>query len=224
MVGPTTRGLLGALGRADADALSSLGVERRLPANSVIFHEGDAGDRFVVLLEGRVKATTYSLDGREVLLNIQGPGEAVGLAGAIDGGGRSASVIAIDAVRFVSISTEQLREFVHADPDRAFIVMEELVAWFRRANRRQVEFGTLGALGRVARQLAFLADDFSEPSAEGLALTIPVSHQDLANWVGASREAVGKAMQQLERLGALTTTGRRKLVVLDVEILRTVGE
>ena len=218
------RGLLGALGPDDARILQALGVERRLPAGSVLFHEGDPGDRFALLLDGRVKAATYSLDGREILLNVQGPGEAVGLAAAIDGSGRTASVIALDAVRVSMVTTAQLEEFVAGAPDRAFVIMRELVAWFRRANRRQVEFGSLGTLGRVARQLAFLADDFSEPSADGLAITIPISHQDLANWVGASREAVGKAMAQLERLGHVVTTGRRRLVVTDVDALRIVGE
>ena len=220
----TARGLLSRLSPTAATALADRGVRRRLPAGSVVFHEGDPSDRFVVLLKGRIKASSWSLDGREVLLNLQGPGEAVGLPGAVDEGRRTSSVTAIEPIEFFSVTSTQLREFLTEYPESAIPFMEELCDLFRRSNRKQLDFGTLGALGRVARQLAALADDFGEPAATGgTDIALPLTHQDLAAWVGTSREAVGKAMQQLERM-ELVTTRRRHVTVLDVAVLRTIGE
>jgi CRP/FNR family transcriptional regulator, cyclic AMP receptor protein len=220
----TGRGLLGRLSPAAAAAMSERGVRRRLPAGSVLFHEGDPSDRFVVLLQGRVKASSWSLDGREVLLNLQGPGEAVGLPGAVDGGVRASSVTAIEPIEFFSITSPQLRAYLTEFPEAAIPLMEELCDLFRRSNRKQLDFGTLGALGRTARQLAALADDFGEPAPTGgIDIALPLTHQDLAAWVGTSREAVGKAMQQIERMG-LVSSRRRHVTVLDVDALRTIGE
>ena len=217
-------GLVEMLGSANAAELLAVGMERRLPAHSVLFHEGDPGDRFVVLLEGRVKAVSWSVDGREILLNVQGPGESMGLPSAIDGGGRSASVVAIESVRYISITTEQFRAFVGSHPELAFVFMRDLVNSFRRTNRKQVEFGSLGTLGRVARQLAVLTEDFGDAIEDGYGIDLPLSHQDLANWTGSSREAVGKAMQQLERLGYVRAAGRKRIDVLNLEGLRVVGD
>jgi CRP/FNR family transcriptional regulator, cyclic AMP receptor protein len=218
------RGLLGRLPPSAAEALTGRGLRRRLPAGSVLFHEGDPSDRFVVLVKGRVKASSWALDGREVLLNLQGPGEAVGLPGAVDGGVRTSSVTAIEPIDFFSITSPQLRAYLADFPEAAIPLMEELCDLFRRSNRKQLDFGTLGALGRVARQIAALADDFGEPSAAGgIDIALPLTHQDLAAWVGTSREAVGKAMQQLERMD-LVATRRRHVTVLDLDALRTIGE
>ncbi len=209
------------LSPADANDVLALGVRRRLPARSILFHEGDEGTACAIVTEGRLKASYWSADGREVLLNVHRPGEAVGVVSVIDGDVRTASVSALEPVDIVMVPREALLELSSQRPAVAFALMNELCHLFRTSNRKQLDFGTLDTLGRVARQLATLAESFGEAHPDGLLIDLPLTQQDLANWVGASREAAGKAMQHLERLGYVSSPRRRQVVVRDLDALRS---
>ena len=89
----------------------------------------------------------------------------------------------------------------------------------RDADRKRVEFGAFDIAARVAGRLVELADRFGEPVPDGVRIPVPLSQDELAGWVGASREAVAKALRVLRDRGLLTT-GRRTMTVLDLDGLR----
>jgi CRP/FNR family cyclic AMP-dependent transcriptional regulator len=215
---------VGDLDRASLRSLTDAGVVRHFVARTTVLHEGDDGNGAYVVLAGRLKASSWHSDGREQLLNVHGPGDVFGLVGAIDGGARSASVTTLERAELVFVTRDRWFELFVEHPTLAIAAMRQLTREFRTSNRRQLALGGLDTLGRVARQLADLAEIFGEPVDGGIQITIPVTHQDLANWVGASREGAGRAVAQLERLGHVTSPKRRCVVVRDVAALTTFGD
>lgn len=209
----------GALGAADRAALTAAGRRRRIPAGGVLFVEGTRSDVVMVVLAGRVKVVTAAEDGTETVLAVRGPGALLGELAAIDDAPRSATVVALEPVEVLAVGLREFCAFLHAHPDAMWVLLRLVTARLRDADRKRAEFGGLDTLSRVAVRLLELAERFGEPVADGVRITVPLSQEELGSWVGASREAVAKALGTLRARGALTTS-RRAVTVRDPDLLR----
>ena len=200
-------------------ALLGEGRKKRFSAGTPLFHEGDASDWLAFVLQGRVKASYYTEDGREVVLAILDPGDLIGELSALDGEPRSATVTAMEEVEALILTAGAFRHFLETQPRVAVNLVVSLTRKLRDADRKRVEFGVYDSVGRVARRLVELAERFGEPGADGITIGVPLSQQELAGWTGSSREAVAKALQTLRGLGWVETR-RRQFVVKDLDALR----
>jgi CRP-like cAMP-binding protein len=195
------------------------GIRRDFAAGEALIHEGVAPGRVLKLVSGRVKIVTTSSDGREAVLAFRGPGEVLGELAAIDGGTASATVIAVDEVETIAATVPAFKQHLLDHPEDALFLMTHLVERLREADARRSEFGRSDTLGRVAARLHELASDYGAAEGGGVRIDLPITQEDLAAWVGASREGVNKALQQLRGLGCIAVE-RRSITVLDVEALR----
>jgi CRP-like cAMP-binding protein len=100
-----------------------------------------------------------------------------------------------------------------------WLLLRILAGRLREAGRERAEFGVYDAQSRVARRLVELAERFGEPTESGIRITLSFTQDELAGWVGASREAVAHALRALRARGYLETK-RRTVTVLDIEGLR----
>jgi CRP/FNR family transcriptional regulator, cyclic AMP receptor protein len=212
-------GFAAALTAEERQALMADGRRRRFPKGSTLFNEGDRSDRIVILVSGRVKVSYFTDDGREVVLAVRSPGDLLGELSTLDGEARSATATALEPVDAVLVPAGQFRTFLETHPHAALMLLELLSRRLRDADRKRVEFGAYDTVGRVARRLVELAQEFGERDGEGVRITLPLSQDELAGWVGASRKAVGNALAWLRRRG-LIETRRRGITVLDPGALR----
>lgn len=214
---------LDVLEEGDRRRLHERGVVRRFARGAAIAHAGQPGDRVVVMLSGHVKLTRVTDDGRDVLLAIRGPGDLVGEQSAIDGEPRAASIVAIDAVEALAIVPGEFLAFVVATPAASLYVMRLLNTRLRDADAKRVGFAAQDVVGRLAARLVELSERFGRPVDDGVAIELALTQEDLAGWVGASREATSRALQQMRGLGWVTT-GRRAITCHDLDALRRRAE
>jgi CRP/FNR family transcriptional regulator, cyclic AMP receptor protein len=213
-------GFLFELEPAEREELERVGSVRRYRRGDVLFHQGDDAGAVLVLLRGHVKAAMLN-DGREVILAFPGPGELLGELSAVDGEPRSGTVRAVEDVEALVIPGSAFRALLESRPRMAFVLLRSITARLRAADRQRVDYAVNDVVVRVAGRLVELCDRFGDtdgasgPVDTGLALT----QDELAAWVGASREAVAKAMALLRTLGWVQTE-RRRIVVLDLPALR----
>ena len=219
MSGQSDSVFLQALSADAREALLQQGRRRKYEPGSALWHEGDASEWIAIVLSGRVKVAYSTEEGVEVVLEIREPGDILGEIAALDGGPRSAAVTAMDGVEVLALSAATFRVFLQSYPKVALYLLETLARRLRQAGGRQVEFGAYDTLGRVARRLLELADRFGEQRGDGVVINLPLSQNELAGWVGASREAVAKSLQTLRSLGWIET-GRRNTVIRDLDALR----
>lgn len=201
------------------DGLSRLSTKRRFPKGATLLSEGDLSGRVMLLTSGTVKICNFTADGKEVVLELRGPGQVLGELAAIDGQPISASVLALEDVEVLVLSAKEFKNFLIECPGAAVALLEVTVARLREGDRRRAEFGSLDAVTRVAARLVEMAERFGEETSEGMRIAVPLSQEELAGWIGASRESVTKALQALRSRG-LIETHRRGITVLDVEKLR----
>jgi CRP-like cAMP-binding protein len=211
---------LALLDQAERDALVALGVGRTFPRGALLMFEHEPGERVMVLLAGRVKVSRIGDDGREMLLGIRDPGDLVGELAFIDGHPRIASVTALDEVDAVVIPATTFRSHLETTPRVAVALLEVVTRRARDATVKLAQAGVSDTLGRLAARIVELAERYGTESGAGLVIALPLSQEELAAWTGASRAGVAHALQTLRELGWLET-GRRSMIVKDLEALRT---
>lgn len=205
-------------------AFGELGVARRHRRGATVLYEGDTGDGVLFVVEGRLKVLATTADGRELVLGLRGPGELLGELTAIaqDGRPRYATVVALDDLHVRVITGDEFRAFLLRHPTSAIGLLKMLVERLREADRQRVEFGSLDVAHRVARLLVGLAESGSGTSDGdgGTDIGIRLTQEELAGMVSASRESLARALGALRKQD-LIRTGRRSIVVLDLDRLRT---
>ena len=210
---------LATLTSEESEWLRRAGVNRRFPGGTALFHERQPSDRVMLLIAGRVKIASTSEDGREAVLAFRGPGDVLGELSAIDGQPRSASVIAVEEVEVVVIPATDFRAFLERAPRATLWLLTRVIARLREADRKRAEFGASDTIGRVAARLIELAERYGEPTPGGVRIDLPITQEELASWVGSSREGVNKALHTLKGLSWVETE-RRSITVVDMEALR----
>jgi CRP-like cAMP-binding protein len=204
---------------AEQAALFASGRRRRFATGAHLLVQGTFSDSVFVILAGRAKVFSDTENGVEVVLAVRGPGALLGELAAIDEEPRAASVRALEPVQTLAIPCRAFSDFLVAHPRVTLMLMRTLTSRLRDADRKRVEFGAYSTDNRVARRLVELADRFGEPTVEGVRITVPFTQDELAGWVGASREAVAKALRVLRARG-IVHTERKTVVVRDLATLR----
>ena len=206
----TDRGLL--------EALRSQGRPVRFRRGQALFSEGDIPERVFIIERGSVIVSRVAAGGREIVLGLCGVGDVIGDLAVLDGGPRSGTAVAADEVETIVAPASVLLHTLR-DPDASMQLLRVLAGRLREADRRRLEFAALGTLGRVAWRLVELSDRFGRDAADGIAVDLPLSQEQLASWCGASREATVKALSTLRKLGCIRT-GRRSVLICDMDALR----
>jgi CRP/FNR family transcriptional regulator, cyclic AMP receptor protein len=206
---------------ADSKAVRLLGTVRRYRRQATLLLEGDRSDHVLLLREGRVKIVNTSVDGKEVLVAVRGPGELVGELNALAGSDapRAGSVIALDDLTAQAIAAADFLAYLERHPAAALALVRQLAERLRESSGRHAEAGAYNTLHRVARELLRRADLQGKQTDEGVLVGEEMSQTDLAGLVAASRESVARALAVLRRQG-LIATSRRSIRVLDVHGLR----
>jgi CRP-like cAMP-binding protein len=207
------------LSATETAALAERAITRTFARGQALCHQGQVADRVMILRSGRVKITATTPNGREVVLAFRGAGELVGELSALDGGPRSATMIALEPVEAMALTPEDFLAFVESHPSVVAGLLAVLSQRLRDADAKRMEFAAFDSLGRVAIRLLELCERFGESTGEHIEVLLPLSQEELAGWAGASLESVARALQTMRSLGWIET-GRRKVRVLDISALR----
>lgn len=201
-----------------ASALRQGGRIVEFRRGQALFVAGDLADRVFLIEQGYALVSCTAVSGREIVLAVSGPGDVVGELSALDREPRSATAVALVDVRAVVAAASVLTRALE-DVGAARELLCVLAMRLRDSNRKQLEFATLPAIGRISWRLLELSERFGQPTAEGIAVQLPLSQDQLASWCAASREATVKALGVLRSLQSITT-GRRTVVIRDTDALR----
>lgn len=190
---------------------------RRVPARHILFQQGDAGDGLYGIVAGRVAFTVDSVQGKELILNVLGPGEFFGEIALLDGKGRTATAVVRDDCHLLFIARKAFMSFFGQRPEAMSRVIELLCGRLRRATEYIADTAFLDLSTRLAKQLVSLAHD-DDPLREP---AVRISHAELAAMLGVSRERVSMQLAAWSDRGILDQ-GRGCLVVRDRQALQHV--
>ena len=188
------------------EQLAASASEHALRRNDVIFAEGDTpGDLFVVV-SGRIAIANKSIDGRESVVALMERGDLFGEMGLFDGLGRSAEARALESSTVISVPYAPIKALYESRPELLWKVVAMLATRLRNMDEALADAVFLDVTGRTAKRLLELAGDKDE-------FTLPITQEELAGMVGASRERVNKAIAAFVRLGWIKQVDRRYIIL-----------
>lgn len=210
--------IFGALNEDCLQRVASIMVEKSYSRKSIVFHEGDHGDTLYIIKGGRVKIAKVAIDGREKTLTILQPGDFFGEMAIFDNMPRSATAEAIDSdVRLFGLNKKDFERLIHEFPSIALRIMKDLTRRIRQINQQVEDLAFKDVHGRVSSTLFQLLE--TEEGISGQTLTrLRMTHQDLANMVGSSRETVTRALNRLQNEGIIAIS-HQQIQILDRDYL-----
>ena len=211
--------LFAALDDESANALMKSMTTSRLERGDVLFREGDQGNRLYVIGEGKIKLGLTSVDGRENLLAILGPGEMFGELSLFDPGPRTATATAVAETQLIELGHDDLNTFLAGRPAVASSMLAALARRLRRTNDSLADLVFTDVPGRVAKALLDLSNRFGRPAEDGILVAHDLTQEEIAQLVGASRETVNKALADFASRGWIKLEARA-VVLMDVERIR----
>ena len=181
----------------DDDALTRVvgaGRDLELRRGDVLFREGDDPDELFVVMSGRIAIANKSIDGRESMVALMEEGDLFGEMGLFDGRGRSAEARALESSVVTAVPYGPVRSLYEDDPALLWRVVAMLAGRLRTMDAALADSVFLDVTGRTAKRLLDLAGEEDE-------FSLPITQEELAGMVGASRERVNKAIASFIRLG-----------------------
>lgn len=198
------------LAPSENDTLLRHMVVKRVTAGHILFHREQPGDGLYAILSGRIAFTVESPEGRELILNVLGPGEFFGEIALLDGKGRSATAVARDPSELAFIGRADFLSFLSRRPETTLHIIELLCSRLRRATDYIEDSTFLDLPARLSKRLLSLVNG-QDRTAEA---TIRISQEELAAMLGVSRERVNRQLSVWCDLGILEQ-GRGRVVVRD---------
>jgi CRP-like cAMP-binding protein len=209
--------LLARLDEESRRSLARCALLREVAPGATVFAQGDAADALYVVVSGELRVVVASPGGDEATIALIRPGEACGELGLIDGQPRSASVVASQPAKLLSVRRNDFIDWLRPRPDAALALLETLSIRIRRVNETLADFAFLDLPQRLAKRLVELA---RAAGPEGL---VRVTQSELASMLGVSRESVNKELNALAREGSIEL-GRGSVRVIDASALGRLEE
>lgn len=180
-------------------------IVKTYPKNYYVFSEGDPSDSFYVVEKGKVNVGINDEEGREVILSMLGPGEYFGEMALLDGEPRCAYVMTKEQTRLLIISKRDFEKLINSNTGIMLNLLKGLQKRLREANRRIESLALMDVYGRVARLLTQIAG----VREDEVVITDKMTHQEIANMVGASREMVSRVLKELTNEGYISIHQKR---------------
>ena len=211
--------LFSTLRNEELEAINMVTILKRFLKDQIILLENEEGDTLFIINKGKVKVTSFSENGKEVIFSIMYDGDFFGDMSLLDGKPRSASVVALEDSEVRLIRRHDFIKLLEKHPGIGLRLLEELTSRLRKADERIESLALLDVTGRIAGILLQLANDKSTVTAEGTVIKSRPTHQELANMTGTTRETVTRILKQLERKGYIAMNGK-DITIIDPDMFK----
>jgi CRP/FNR family transcriptional regulator, cyclic AMP receptor protein len=208
------------LSETDLQKIARASIKQLYRKDNMILIEEEFGSTMFVILNGRVKISRISEDGREVILSILSEGDFFGEMSILDGETRSANVVTLEDSEILVIRREDFLQMLHDFPQIAINLLKELAHRLRKSDSQIKSLSLQNATGKVASTLLRIADDSGKIHLGQVEIPKLPPQQDLANMAGTSRETISRVIKSLSEKGYLKKIGS-KLIIMDYESFRS---
>ncbi len=216
-------GLFSNLTPSELQLLAARTVRKLFSAGELLFSEGEPCTGLHIVVRGKVRIFKTSMNGREQVLAVEGPGSSVAELPVFDGGPYPASVIALEDSEIAFISRRDFHAYCIEHPDVALKVLAVVGARLRRLVGIIEELSFTTIRQRLVATLVKLAQTQGQKTAQGIEFRLPDSHQEIANQLGTVRELISRNLMRLQAEGLIEVEARH-IVVKDMAGLNALLE
>ncbi len=188
--------------------LKEAGVKK----GSFVYNTGDKAETLYILKEGKIKISRFSEDGKELTIDVLKPGDIFGelvLAGEKE---RETIAEALEDSFICIIKKEDFERFVRKNPAFSFTLTTLMGSKLRRIENRLEDIIFHDVRTRIMSILSDMATQYGSPVQGGTRIALRLTHQDIANIIGATRETVTVELNNLKREGHITIRERNIII------------
>ena len=199
------------------ERIAGLATQRGFGSGEIVFSQGDPGDALYAVVVGRIRISAGTADGREMSLNIMEPGDTFGEIALLDGGTRTATATATESSELVSIRRDHFVALLEREPKVALELLRLCGERLRWTSGLVEDAALLDAPARLAKRLLSLGELHGQRTKAGI--TLRISQEDLATFLGVSRQVVNQHLQGWKAQGWVDL-GRGNVTVRHEEAIR----
>ncbi len=199
------------LSEAEAQRIASLCSERRYPQGTTIFSEGDPSDSVCILKKGLVKLIFLSPRGMQTILHILKPDEVLGEL-LLAQPQRPFTAVVLKDTEVTVIPRENFLGLLSSSPTIALNFVRVLSKRLMKVERELAEFAHTWSYHRLAKVLLQLSETHGAETSRGIRIDLRLTHEDLANLIGSTRETVTTQLNRFERMGILRRQDRHLIL------------
>lgn len=212
--------LLADLSPNELQLLAARTVRKLFAAGELLFSEGEPCNGLHIIARGKIRIFKTSVNGREQVLALNGPGDTVAELPVFDGGAYPASASAVDDTEIAFISRRDFHAYCLEHPEVALKVLAQVGARLRRLVGIIEELSFTTIRQRLIAALVKLAQSEGKKTERGIEFMLPATHQELASQLGTVRELISRNLMRLQAEGLLEVDARH-IVVRDMKGLAT---
>ncbi|NOY67008.1 MAG: Crp/Fnr family transcriptional regulator [Gammaproteobacteria bacterium] len=188
--------------------ISSRVITRTYPKNTTIIHEGEKSESLYIIQSGKVKIIINDDEGNEFIIDLLGPNKYFGELALLDHGPRSATIVTIEPTVLSVIQNKDFSECLSNSPSMSINLMKSMTTRIRELTDKIRSLALVDVRGRVIdtiMRLAIIKDN-------KLVVAEKLTHQEIANMVGASREMVTKILNDLTEKKYISIKNREIII------------
>ncbi|MBL1352599.1 MAG: Crp/Fnr family transcriptional regulator [Zetaproteobacteria bacterium] len=212
--------LFSELDDTELDAIAALATTHHFAKHNMIVQEGERGEALYIILEGSVKISTYSCDGREVILSLLEPGAFFGEMSLLDRQPRSANATSLESTTVVQIRRKNFEHLLLQTPRLTIKLLTEVVSRLRRTSLILERISTMDVPHRLYSYLQDFCERFGELKNNQMLVRLP-THQLIADQLSTSRETISRAISSLKKEKIICPTPNSRHVCIDMDAIET---
>lgn len=197
----------------DVEALTETLQSAEFPAGHVFFAEGQSADELYVILSGKVKIGYRAPNGRQQLSTVRGPSDLFGELSLFDPGPRTSTATALTTVTAAPMDRTTMQRWLAARPEISERLLRMLARRLRRTDDHLSDLVFTDAVGRLAKLLLTLAQQFGVQHDGATRVTHDLTQTEIAQLVGTTRETVNKALMDFSQRGWIRLDGKSVLII-----------
>lgn len=211
--------ILAELGPEVLARLSERIALREVRRREVVYLPGDPGNSMFIVNGGRIKISKVTRDGKALTLNYVGPSEVFGETCLIEGGPREEMAEAMENSMITELERNDVEKLLQNHAQLGFQLTRILAQRRRELENKLETLVFRDVTSKLAELLLALAEEYGVEDSRGTMVALKITHQELANLIGSTRETVSLTLSQFKRKRLICTEGR-KVIISDAESLR----
>ena len=192
---------------------------KRVNKNDVVFLEGEKAKTLYFLNVGKIKIYKYTKDGKEQILHILSEGDFFGELNLLKESQYRFNAKAMEESKICTLSKENFKEILLDKPEIAIKILEIMGERLSALENLAQNLATNDIDARIAFLLKNLSDKYGEISNNDIIINLPLTREDMANYVGVTRETISRKLKKFEEEGIIKIVGTKKIIIIDNEKL-----
>lgn len=195
-------------------------TRKKYKKGEVIFLQGSFLDGLYIINSGKIKIFKYTKEGKEQILYILSDGDFFGELSLLKAEEVSFNAEAMEDVNICMIEKKNFDKILALNPEISVKILDVVGGRLSKLETLVQSLSTKDIEARIAQMLLELAEEFGIQKKDTIEMEIPLTREDMANFIGVTRETISRKLSLLHDEGIIDLIGNKKIVILDIEALK----